>query len=95
MANDNPKWESMREKYTTATTVGMVGFGVVVVAAAYFYKDFDYAKNLWALIRGVVGLAAGYMFGSNNTKPSEATARSFGQFLKIPLERTRYSRLFG
>jgi len=75
MANNDPKWNSMQERVTTLAAAALVGFGIVVVVAAYFYKDFDYAKNLWALIGGMVGLAGGYMFGSNNTKPSEIEAR--------------------
>jgi len=76
MANEDPKWESKREKYTTRTaTIIFIG-GVAAIILAYALKDADYAKNLALLIEGFIGATAGYMFGFNNTKPSEAMARA-------------------
>jgi hypothetical protein len=76
MANEDPKWDSKREQYTTVIAAASIVLGFLFIVVACFLKDFDYAKNLWALIGGLVGGAAGYMYGSNNTKISEVKVRT-------------------
>lgn len=75
MSDDNPKWESKREKFVTCTAVIIIIGTLSISVITFFVKDYETTKNLAILLDAFTGAALGWLFGYNTTKESEVKAR--------------------